>query len=341
MNLITIGETSSIPLFGLDFIGIIDRGTNIIEVKPITLCNLKCKYCFVNAGEYENNFVVDVDYLLKSVKRIIEVKGNYDIEIHIAPYGESLLYTQLFDLIQKLWEIKGVERISMQTNGLLLEPEIIQKLHKVNLTRINISLNTLNKNLAEYLCNCKDYDIKKLLFNIESLINSDIDVLLAPVWFPKINDEDIIDIIMYVKNFSENSGVEHKIQLGIQKYLTYQTGRKLRKIRPKSWDYFYKQLARLEKKHGLKLKLGPNDFGIHRRKPMNFNKLSKNQIIEAKIVSQGRWNYEFIGKISERLAIKLLVGRERQYRDHLIGKTVNVKIIKANRENTIITSVLI
>ena len=83
--MIKVDEESGIPLFGLDFIGILDRGTNLIEIKPITICNLRCKYCFVNAhfGDYKelpsqekhskvNNFIVDVDYILKWLKYALE-----------------------------------------------------------------------------------------------------------------------------------------------------------------------------------------------------------------------------------------------------------------------------
>ena len=34
-ELIYVDENSEIPLFGIDFLGIIDRGTNVIEIKPL------------------------------------------------------------------------------------------------------------------------------------------------------------------------------------------------------------------------------------------------------------------------------------------------------------------
>ncbi len=118
-EVIYVDENSDIPLFGVDFLGIIDRGTNVIEIKPLTLCNLKCRYCFVSAGDYITNFIVDPDYLTKKIKEIVNTKGNYNIEIHFAPYGEILLYPNLFDLIKEIWKISGIETISIQTNGLL------------------------------------------------------------------------------------------------------------------------------------------------------------------------------------------------------------------------------
>jgi len=145
-----IDKKSGIPLYGVDFIGVIDRGTNVIELKPLTLCNLKCRYCFVSAGDYPNNFIIDPNYLIEKVDELIEIKGRHDIEIHFAPYGEILLYPKLLELIEKLWEIEGIEIISMQSNGLLLNHEIINNLEKVNLTRINISLNSLIEEKAGY-----------------------------------------------------------------------------------------------------------------------------------------------------------------------------------------------
>lgn len=338
LEIINVNETSGIPLFGIDFLGIIDRGTNIIEIKCNTKCNLKCKYCFVSSGDYDTNFIVNSEYLLSKVKKVVEIKGNYDIEIHIAPYGEALLYPSLYDLIKDLWEIKGIETISMQSNGLLLTDEIIKKLNELKLTRINISLNTLNEKLAESLCNCKNYNINELKQNIDILLNSKIDILFAPVWFPGKNDQDIEDIIKYVVELRNRGYSEKKVQIGIQKYLVYKTGRKLKNVHPKSWDYFYKQLAILEKKYSIKLKLGPLDFGIHKRKNISNVNFKKGDIIEVQLISKGRWKNEVIGKIDENNGIKVLLNKPLTYSSYLLGKNLKVKIINASYRDNVLTA---
>lgn len=337
-NIIFIDRNSEIPLFGIDFIGIIDRGTNIIEIKPITICNLQCKYCFVSAGDYETNFIIEINYLIENVKKVIKIKGTYDIEIHLAPYGEILLYPDLFELIKKLWNLEGIKTISMQTNGLLLSENIIQKLEAVNLTRINLSLNTLNKELANYFCNSKNYDLNKLLENIQFILDSNIDLLIAPVWFPRKNDKDIEEIIKFLVDLRKSGYSEKQIQIGIQNYLIYKTGRKLSRVRQKTWSYFYKQLSGLEKRYHVKLKLGPKDFGIHKRKSVSTLNLKKNDVIELKIVSKGRWKRECIGQVNEDLCIKILLKKPLISQD-LIGKKVKAKLIKANYKDNILTAV--
>jgi uncharacterized Fe-S cluster-containing radical SAM superfamily enzyme len=338
-ELINVNKQSGFPLYGIDFMGVIDRGTNVIELKPLTLCNLKCKYCFVSAGDYKYNFIVDPDYLIEKVDEIIEKKGRNNIEIHLAPYGEILLYPKLIYLIEKLWEIEGVDIISMQSNGLLLNNETIKQLENARLTRINISLNTLEEEKACYLSNSEIYNISTIIKSIKSILNTKINVLIAPVWFPGENDEDIEEIIKFVIQLRNQGYSEKKIQIGIQKYLIYKTGRRLKKIRPKSWGYFYKQLARLEKRYKIKLKLGPRDFNIHKREHALLLTFKKNQNIKLTIISQGRWNNEFIGKAEDNFGVKVLIHEPSIKPENLIGKTITARIIKANYKDNILTAV--
>jgi uncharacterized Fe-S cluster-containing radical SAM superfamily enzyme len=163
-------------------------------------------------------------------------------------------------------------------------------------------------------------------------------VLLAPVWFPGENDQDIKEVIKLVLNLRDEGFTNSQIQIGIQKYLTYKTGRKLKKIRPKTWDYFYKQLTKLEKEFQIKLKLGPKDFNIHKRKRSSKVRLKRGETINLKIISQGRYKYEFLGKITETNGIKILVKKSFDLKNDIIGQNIKAKIIKANYKDNIITA---
>ena len=88
---------------------------------------MHCKYCFVSAGDYDRNFSIEKDYLIEWIKKAIELKNEDNIEIHLAAYGEVLLYKELIELISELRNIPKIMTISMQTNGLLLNQKNINK----------------------------------------------------------------------------------------------------------------------------------------------------------------------------------------------------------------------
>ncbi|MEM2122941.1 MAG: hypothetical protein QXE79_04820 [Candidatus Bathyarchaeia archaeon] len=87
-RLIRIPGDVELPLIGCVAFGLIDRGTNLIQVRPISGCNLNCIYCSVDEGPESrsriSNFLVDLDYLLEWFKGLAAFKGNENIEAHIG-----------------------------------------------------------------------------------------------------------------------------------------------------------------------------------------------------------------------------------------------------------------
>ena len=231
-----INEESQIPLFGLDFIGILDRGTNLIEVKPLTTCNLKCKYCFVCSGDYDNNFTLESDYIIKWLKKALQIKAVDDAEIHIAPYGEFFQYKDYEKLLKEIRSLPQVKTISIQTNGTLIRNNMIKKLESSGVTRLNISFNSLDPELAKLLSGNPNYSVKKMLQLFEKILKSKMDLLIAPIWFFGKNDGEIIKIIELAKEY-EKMGYNNndKFRLGIQNYLVYKTGRKLSRVKEREF----------------------------------------------------------------------------------------------------------
>ncbi len=343
--MIKVDEDSGIPLFGLDFIGILDRGTNLIEIKPITICNLRCKYCFVNAhfGDYKasplhekhskvNNFIVDVDYILKWLKFAIEHKNCDDVEVHIAPYGEFFLYPQYLELIKGIRKFSQVKIISIQTNGTLITESIVKELESAGVSRLNISINALNEERAQKLSGMPNYSVSKLLNIFDIILKSQIDLLIAPIWFFKYNDEDIIEIIKLAKSYEEKGYKSPFPVLGIQNYLVYKSGRKFWKVEPRQFSHFYSKLSELEKTYKTKLKLGPLDFRIHPTHPIT-PPVEVGSKISVKIICKGRSNVEYIGVLDEKWAVKVLSKVSLP-----LQKRVTVSVIKQKIKENLITA---
>lgn len=330
--MIHVNEDSGIPLFGLDFLGILDRGTNLIEVKPITICNLKCKYCFVHAGDYKNNFYAEPDYLLKFLKHAIEIKNNNDIEVHIAPYGEIFGYKDYKELIKGIRSIPQVKIISIQTNGTLLNQDKIAELEKIGVTRLNISFNSMDENLAKYLSDDPNYSVQNMLRVFDSVLESRMDLLIAPIWFFGVNDSEIIKIIELGKSFESRGCDWIKFKLGIQNYLIYETGRKLKKVKERDFSYFYRRLAELEKEYKIKLKLGPHDFNIHPSNPVSVP-IEVGEKIRVTVICEGRTSHEYIGRLNPEWAVKILSKIPLE-----IGSEIQVEVIKKKTKENLITA---
>jgi len=274
VKLIKITEKSGIPLVGAIAFGVIDRGTNVLQVRPTTLCNLNCLFCSTGSGVnscfHQVDYEVDVNYLLKWIKELVEFKGK-GVEIHIDSVGEPTSYKDLVKLVKEVRKIKDVDTISMQSNGVLLTKNKIKELEKVGLDRINLSIHSLNKKTAKKLSGTNFYNIEDIINVAKEISKSKIDLLIAPVYLPGLNDKDIENII----EFSKEIGCK----LSIQKYLTFKYGRKV-KTKRMNWYKFYTKLKELGKKYHINL-VGDEDIKIKKGKslPLVFKKREKIYVI--------------------------------------------------------------
>ncbi len=311
-----VSKESGIPILGYNAFGLIDRGTNLIQVRPITGCNLNCIFCSVDEGKFSKtrlvDYIVDVDYLLEEFRKIAEFKG-YGVEAHIDGQGEPSLYPYLIDLVRGLREIREVKIISMQTNGILLNENTIDELEKY-MDRINLSISSLSQEVADILYGIR-YPLKRVLEIAEYIAGSGIDLHVAPVWIPGYNDKEIPKIIEWALEIGAGKRFP---PLGIQKYIPHKHGRKP-KARIMSFREFYDRLRELEKEYGIKLILSPKDFGIEVRKRIS-HPIRKGDVCSAKIVLPGRMEGE-----------KLCVAKGRLisvFTEKKIGEFIGVKIVR-------------
>ncbi|MBW2978340.1 radical SAM protein [Candidatus Woesearchaeota archaeon] len=284
---IYIHQFSNIPLIGHIAFGIIDRHSSLIEVKPITSCNLNCIYCSVDQDIRPVDFVVEKDYLLKEIKEIIKFKQT-NLEVHFGSQGEVLLYQPLPDLIKDLSKIKQITKISMETNGMLLTKELADKLINSGLTQFNLSINALDPVLAQKIAGCP-YDINHIK-KIAKHIAKKSKLIIAPVWIPKINDEEIPKLIEFSK--------ELNCKIGIQNFLNYRFGRN--PVKQKPFEKFEKDLKKLEEEYNTKLILTGADFNIRPTKPLP-KPFKKGEVLKTKILLLGRLKNEKLAVERDRI----------------------------------------
>jgi len=276
---IYVHKNSGIPLIGNIAFGIIDRGSNLLEVRPITSCNIKCTFCSVNEDVRPADFVVEKDYLVEQVKEIANFKEE-DILIHIGSQGEPTLYGDLVGLVKGLKKIPQVKHISMVTNGTLLHEKLIDELVNAGLDMFNLSLNAMEKKLASEIADA-GYNLDRIL-KIAEYISKKAELVIAPVWVPGVNDSEIGKLIEFTKSLKNEKFTP---KLGIQKFLHYKFGRN--PVKEMEWDDFYSKLRELEEKHKIKLIVNQEDFEIKKLKSIP-KPFKKGDVVKAEIVCNGR-----------------------------------------------------
>ena len=284
---IYIHRNSMVPLVGNVAFGLIDRDTYIIEIKPITSCNLKCIYCSVDGDKRELDFVIEKDYLIKEFKKLVEFKNAGNTEAHIASQGEPLLYAPLTDLIKDLSDIQQVKSISIDTNGILLTKNKVDELVEAGLTRFNFSINSLEHKTAKKIAGV-GYNIKKIK-DICRYIVKKAHLIITPVLIPGINEKEIPEIIEFAKDLGAD--------IGIQNFLNYKFGRNPVKDMP--FNEFYGKLREWQEKYKVKLIKSIGDFDIVKTKALP-KPFKKGDIIEAEIICPGRLKHEKIAVAKER-----------------------------------------
>ncbi len=276
-----IHRNSGIPLIGNVGFGLVDRDTNVIEVKPITGCNLKCIYCSVDEDKRIVDFVVEKDYLVEEFKKLVELKGVDNIEAHIASQGEPLFYAPLAELIKDLAKIKEVSMISIDTNGVLLTKNKVDELVEAGLKRFNFSINALDDKLAKKIAG-SGYNVGKIK-EICEYIAKKTNLIIAPVLIPTVNEEEMPKIIEFAKKIGAD--------IGIQNFLSYKLGRN--PVKQISFDKFYARLKEWGGKYKVKLIKSVEDFDIVKTKSLP-KPFKKEEVIEAEIMLPGRFKNEMI-----------------------------------------------
>ena len=278
MSLFHITRESDIPLMGCLYFGIIDRGSNLLQIRPSCSCNLNCPFCSVDAGPHSKtrvtNYEVELDYLMEAVQEIAPFKGP-GVECHIDSCGEPMLYPDIVDLVSELKGVKDVSVVSMQSNGTLLDEGRIKELEEVGLDRINLSIHALSPELAVSLAGVSWFDIERVKEVARLIAQSKIDLLIAPVYVPGVNDAEMPQLIEFAL---QTKAGKRWPPLGIQKFEHYRLGRSPGKVKAENWWHFYnRSMLEWEKQFSIPLHLKPQDFLIEKRPmiPIVFEKKEK------------------------------------------------------------------
>ncbi|MBQ4649215.1 MAG: GTP 3',8-cyclase MoaA [Firmicutes bacterium] len=117
------------------------RNIDYIRISVTDRCNLRCRYCMPECGveQVSHDQILRFDEML----RLVNVFACLGIKKIKLTGGEPLVRKGLPGMIAEIKKVKGIEQVTMTTNGILLE-ENLPVLVAAGLDGVNISLDTLS-----------------------------------------------------------------------------------------------------------------------------------------------------------------------------------------------------
>lgn len=116
------------------------RRINYMRISLTDACNLRCVYCMPEHMKFRprHELMSDEELLL-----LVRVGASLGVNKIRLTGGEPTIRPGVVDLVREIARIPGVEDLAMTTNAILLD-KLAQPLADAGLTRVNISLDTLD-----------------------------------------------------------------------------------------------------------------------------------------------------------------------------------------------------
>ncbi len=168
------------------------RPINYMRVAVTDRCNFRCIYCMPEEGVpgMHHKDILSFEELITIIQAGAEMGIN---RIRITG-GEPLVRHGIVDFTGMVAAVPGMQDISLTTNGIYL-PRYAADLKKAGLTRVNISLDTLNPHKFRRICRSVEADgkLETVLEGIKAANDAGLKpVKINMVVMAGVNDEEIL-----------------------------------------------------------------------------------------------------------------------------------------------------
>ncbi|WP_002149111.1 GTP 3',8-cyclase MoaA [Bacillus cereus] len=176
-----------------------DRPLKDLRISVTDRCNFRCRYCMPEEIFGRDYSFLSNDKILSfdEIERITRIFVSLGVRKLRITGGEPLLRKGLPELIQRLNEIDGVEDIGLTTNGSLLK-KFAPDLYKAGLSRVTVSLDSLNEERFSYL-NGNRSKVKTVLAGIQAAAEAGMKIKMNMVVQKGKNEQDIVQMAEYFK----------------------------------------------------------------------------------------------------------------------------------------------
>jgi GTP 3',8-cyclase len=181
---------------------IIDKRTRTLRDLRISVtdrCNFRCRYCMpkeIFGADYP--FLEREEILsFEEITRLAGIFSEFGVEKIRLTGGEPLLRKNLPVLIESLYKVSGIKDIALTTNGVFL-PKHAKALKQAGLTRVNVSLDSLNDEVFMKI-NDMGRGVKPVLDGIRAAQGEGLEVKVNMVVKKGLSDNEIMPMVHYFK----------------------------------------------------------------------------------------------------------------------------------------------
>jgi len=171
------------------------RPLTSLRISVTSRCNLNCLYCHREGIEKASQEMTP-----EEIKRVVEICSKYGIEKIKLTGGEPLVRKDIVEIVEAVSNIDGIKEVSMTTNGIFLA-DLAPKLKKAGLKRVNISLDTLDKDVFSNIT--QGGKLEKVLKGIEAANDANLTpIKLNMVVMKGVNIGEIKDMLKFASKHS-------------------------------------------------------------------------------------------------------------------------------------------
>ena len=171
------------------------RKINYLRVSLTDRCNLRCVYCMPEEGIIKKTH--DDIFHFQDILKVIKASAVLGVNKVRFTGGEPLIVKGIDKLIYETSKIQGINDISLSTNGILLS-DSIHELKKAGLNRVNISLDTLDR--EKYKEITRGGELNKVMDAIDKCLTLGVKpVKINAVLMKGFNDDEIDNFINLTK----------------------------------------------------------------------------------------------------------------------------------------------
>jgi len=173
------------------------RKMDYLRLSVTDRCNLRCVYCMPPEGIITRPH--DEILTFEEIIRLTKIFASLGINKIRLTGGEPLVRKSIVNLVASLVKVKGVEEVSLTTNGARLS-SYADELKSVGLKRINVSLDTLKEDRFKNIT--RNNTFYNVLDGIDRARRAGFyPIKLNVVAMKGINDDEILDFARFA--FSE------------------------------------------------------------------------------------------------------------------------------------------